>query len=128
MKKEFMLVIRNESDSFDKLSEEKKPEFLKNCETYIGKLKSEGKLIAAHSLEREGSIISFDNGEWTEKTFKEAMEVQVGYYHILADDMADAIAIAKANPEFAYSPTARIEVRQIKPKEVTTDFVYPTKS
>jgi len=128
MKNEFMLRILNASDSYDKILDEKKPEFLKSCETYIGKLKSEGKLIAAQPLVREGVIISFDNGEWNEKTFKETMEVQVGYYHILAEDMNEAIAIAKENPEFHYSPTARIEVRPIKTKEVTTDFVYPTKA
>jgi hypothetical protein len=27
-------------------------------------------------------------------------EVIVGYYHILAEDLNDAIAIAKGNPEF----------------------------
>ena len=114
MKKEFLLRILNVSDSFDKLLDEKKPEFLKSCETYIGKLKQDGTLIAAMPLVREGVIVSFDNGAWTEKTFKETLEVQVGYYHILAEDMDEAIAIAKENPEFAYSGTARIEVRNMQ--------------
>jgi hypothetical protein len=51
--------------------------------------------------------------------------VIVGYYHILAEDLEEAIAIAKKNPEFAYSTTARIEVRPIKTKEVITGYVYP---
>jgi hypothetical protein len=48
-----------------------------------------------------------------------------GYYHILANDMDDAIAIAKNNPEFAYTKTARIEVRPIKMKEESIAYTYP---
>ena len=39
----------------------------------------------------------------------------------------EAIKIAKDNPEFEYLPSASIEVRPIKTKEVETGFVYPTK-
>lgn len=39
--------------------------------------------------------------------------------------MEEAIAIAKANPEFAYSKTAKIEVRPIKMREESTRFEYP---
>jgi len=53
--------------------------------------------------------------------------VQVGYYHILAGDLDEAITIAKENPEFEYVPSASIEVRPIKTKEAETGFVYPTK-
>ena len=49
----------------------------------------------------------------------------VGYYHILAKDIDDAIEIAKGNPEFEYGVKARIEVRPIKVKEETTGFTYP---
>jgi len=49
--------------------------------------------------------------------------VQVGYYHILANDIDEAIAIAKENPEFAYVPSATIEVRPAKMKEEKTNFV-----
>ena len=55
-------------------------------------------------------------------------ETQVGYYHILAMDLDEAIKIAKDNPEFEYVPSANIEVRPIKTKETETDFTYPTKT
>jgi len=42
----------------------------------------------------------------------------------MANDMNDAIAIAKGNPEFEYTPTAKVEVRPIKTKE-KTGFAYP---
>ena len=50
-------------------------------------------------------------------------EVQVGYYR--ANDMEEAIAMAKDNPEFEFVPSASIEVRPIKMKEEATGFVYP---
>ena len=43
----------------------------------------------------------------------------------MANDLEDAIAMAKGNPEFEYTPTAKVEVRPIKTKEEKTGFVYP---
>src|SRR5512136_2919630 len=78
-----------------------------------------------YSVLREGKIISLSKGGWKDGPFNETKEVIVGYYHILADDLDDAVAIAKGNPEFEYGTTARIEVRPIKTKEESTGFVYP---
>ena len=123
--KEFMLLIRNTGDSKAGFSPEVHKEFVSKCEVYIGKLKKEGKLIAAQPLVREGKIISGTPAAWNEKPFYVANDVQVGYYHILAKDMDEAIAIAKSNPEFEYTATASIEVRPIKMKEEVTGFTYP---
>lgn len=125
--KEFMLLIRNEIDHQSNWSAERHHQFLKACENYIGNLKKEGKLIAAQPLVREGKMISGTKGSWKESPFNETKEIQVGYYHILADNIDEAIAIAKANPEFEFSATAKIEVRPVKMKEQTTGFVYPKK-
>ena len=122
--KEFMLLIRNKQNHQDGWSDDTLHEFLKKCEVYILNLKNQGKLISAQPLIREGKIISFKNGDWKEEPFNEKDEVQVGYYHILANDLNEAISIAKDNPEFEYGSTARIEVRPVKTKEVTTNFVY----
>lgn len=123
--KEFMLLIRNEGDAKAALSPERHLQFIKQCEVYIGALKKEGKLIAAQPLVREGVIISGTEEGWKEIPLNPDKEVQVGYYHILAKDMHEAIAIAKDNPEFDYVPSATIEVRPIKMKEEKTNFVYP---
>jgi hypothetical protein len=123
--KEFMLLIRNEIDHQASWPPEQHQQFLKKCEDYIGKLTKEGKLKSAQPLVREGKIISGSKGAWKAGLFNETKEVIVGYYHILAEDMNEAIAIAKENPEFEYGKTARIEVRPIKMKEESTDYVYP---
>lgn len=125
--KEFMLLIRNQADHQASWSAERHEQFLKACEVYIGELKNEGKLKSAQPLVREGTMVSGTKGAWTDGPFTETKEVIVGYYHILARDLAEAVAVAKRNPEFAYGTTARVEVRPIKMKEETTGFVYPKK-
>jgi hypothetical protein len=71
-------------------------------------------------------MISGSKGTWKDGPFNETKEVIVGYYHIVAKDFDEAIEIAKGNPEFEYTPNARIEVRPIKMKEESTGFEYPT--
>ena len=123
--KEFMFLIRNEGDAKASLSADKHLEFIRQCEVYIGKLKAQNKLIAAQPLIREGMTISKAGNSWKEIPCDPHKQIQVGYYHILAESMEEAISIAKDNPEFAYVPTASIEVRPIKMKEESTKFVYP---
>lgn len=125
MAKEYMLYIRNAGDAKAALSEEEHLRFIKQCEVYIGQLKSADKLIAAQPLIREGCIISKNQDSWRQEAVNPLQEVQVGYYHIMADNMDEAIEIAKQNPEFAFVPSATIEVRPIKTKEAVTNFVYP---
>ncbi len=125
MSKEFMFYIRNAGDAKAALTAEEHLAFVKKCEVYIGRLKAEGKLIAAQPIVREGFIIRKNENGWTKIAVDPTKEVQVGYYHIIANDIEEAIAIAKSNPEFEYVPSASIEVRPIKMKEEKTNFVYP---
>lgn len=125
MANEFMLYIRNAGDAKANLSADEHLKFIKQCEVYIEQLKSKGKLIAAQPLLREGCIITKLDDGWKTTLIDAAKEIQVGYYHIQADDIKEAIEIAKQNPEFAFVPTASIEVRPVKTKEAQTNFVYP---
>lgn len=120
-----MLYIRNAGDAKAALSPEQHLHFIKQCEVYIGKLKAGGNLIAAQPIIRQGIIIKRENNQWKETLIDPAKEVQVGYYHIIADSIEQATEIAKQNPEFEFVPSASIEVRPIKTKEVQTNFVYP---
>ena len=122
-----MLYIRNKGDAKAALSADEHLAFIKKCEVYINKLKADGNLISAQPVIREGFVISKSKKDWTSSAVDPDKEVQVGYYHILASDIDEAIAIAKRNPEFEYVPSASIEVRPIKMKEEKTDFIYPNK-
>ena len=123
--KEFMLLIRNEIDHQSKWPSERHQQFLQLCELYINRLKADGKLISAQPLIREGKMISGSNDNWHEGSFSETKEIIVGYYHILANDLHEAVSIAKGNPEFEFGNTAKVEVRPIKMKEEHTGFIYP---
>lgn len=125
--KEFMLLIRNEADHQQSWLPEKHQKFLKACEVYIGNLVKEGKLIKAQPMVREGKMISGAKDAWKEGHCTDQKEVIAGYYHVLARDLEEAVAIAKQNPEFEFGTTARVEVRPIKMKEETTGYVYPKK-
>lgn len=123
--KAFMLYIRNEKDAKLALSGEEHFAFIKSCENYIGRLQEKKQLVAAQPIERSGVLIrKVDNG-WIEVDINQSESIQVGYYHILAADLAEAISIAKENPEFTFVPSATIEVRPIKTREEATSFVYP---
>ena len=125
MKNEYMLYIRNAGDAKAALTATEHLAFIKQCEVYINRLKTVGVLIAAQPIDRKGFIISKDLTGWIKIALDPTKEVQVGYYHIKANDIEEAIAIAKDNPEFAFVPSATIEVRPIKTKEEETNFVYP---
>jgi hypothetical protein len=124
--KEFMLLIRNKIDHQAAWPAERHEQFVKKCMDYIGQLTEEGKLQSAQPFVRDGKMISRSGEAWNEGPFNETKEIIVGYYHILAKDLNEAIAIAKRNPEFEYGATARIEVRPIKMKEEAAHYVYPT--
>jgi hypothetical protein len=121
MKKEYMLYIKNAGDPKVSLNDDKLEEFYKRREAYVGLLQFEGKLINAQPLLREGITLSKTNDEWITIPIDPAMEVQMGYYHIFAQDMDEAIAVAKRSPEFEYLPTAVIEIRPVRMREPLSD-------
>ena len=123
--KEFMLLIRNGSDGKANHSPEEQQQFLKACQVYIEDLMKNGNLKGAQPLVREGKMISGTPGAFKDGPYNETKEIIVGYYHILAKDLDEAIAIAQRNPEFAFVKGAKIEVRPIKMMEQSTGFEYP---
>ena len=113
---EFMLFIRKKNNSEQTLSAEAHTQFLKACESYIANLKQQNKLNSAQPIQWAGKVISGRGNSWTEVSFNENGEVFGGYYHILANDLNEAISIAKDNPEFKFNEGMRMEVRPLKMK------------
>ncbi len=122
---EYMLLIRNTINSKDGFTDELHLDFVNACKSYIHDLQQNGRLVAAQPLIREGKIIAHTGDAWSESPFNESAEVQVGYYHIRAQSLEEAVEIAKNNPEFHYTTTARIEVRPLKITEQSNQFEYP---
>ncbi|SRR5579862_2936774 len=124
---EFMLFVKNDADANAVLPPDSEQTFIKACQIYIEGLLKNGNLRSAQPLVRDGKIISGVPGNFSETPYNETKEIKVGYYHILAKDMDEAIEIAKRNPEFMFKKGARIEVRPIKMVENSTQFIYPSK-
>lgn len=108
-----MLLIRTEGDHLATMSPEQQQQHVKKIGSYIGKLMQEEKLKGAQPLEMEGTMIRGNKGVFKDGPFNESKEVIVGYFHILANDLNEAISIAKSNPVFE-AGEATIEVRPIK--------------
>ena len=125
---EYMLLIRNRIDHQAAWTPEQHLKFLDRCREYIGRLSNEGKLLSAQPMVKDGRLLSGSPEAWKVEPFNESKEVIVGYYHILAKDLDDAIATAQGNPEFEVSTAARIEIRPIKTKEEATGYVYPQRA
>jgi len=110
--KEFILFIRNEGNPVVNLSPEKQQEHVQKVGGFIQKMVGEGKMKAAQPLEMQGSILSFENGSFTDVPLDENKEVISGYYLILAKDLNEAIGIAKSDPRFEDGKW-KIEIRPI---------------
>jgi hypothetical protein len=123
--KEFLLLIRNKSNHLAHFSPEENRRFLKACEEYISRLKKQGNLKAAQPMDAGGILLSGNSEGWKEISLEDQEEVIVGYYHIQANDMKEAVKLAKGNPEFSFTPSARVECRPLKTKEKETGFHYP---
>jgi len=114
--KQFLLLIRTEGDHLETLSTEDQKAHVQRVGDYIGKLMQEGKLQSAQPLEMEGTIITSPKGKLKDGPFNETKEVIAGYFLIEANDLTEALEIAKANPVLE-DENARIEIRPIKKME-----------
>lgn len=111
--KEFMLFIKTKGDHLEGLSPEQQQAHVQKVGRYIGGLMEEGKLKGAQPLETGGAVVHGNQGVFKDGPFNEAKEVIVGYFHIVAADINEAVKIAKANPVFDETE-ATMEIRPIK--------------
>ncbi|WP_190809087.1 YciI family protein [Flagellimonas sp. S3867] len=113
---EFMIFIKTKGDHLEGLSEEQQQAHVQKIGKYIGGLMESGKLKGAQPLDMDGAIIHGNKGVFKDGPFNESKEVIVGYFHIVAENLLEATAIAKANPMFE-DAEGNIEVRPIKQME-----------
>jgi len=98
--KEFMYFVYSDGNRVTDLSSQKQQLHIKKIGDYIQNLAKSGKLKDAQPLEMEGVLIGSKKGNFNEKSLNKDKKIISGYYHILANDMKEAIAIAKADPRF----------------------------
>lgn len=110
--KEFMLFIKSEGNPMANLSPAQQQEHVEKVGGFIKRLVEGGKMKSAQPLESEGSTVSFKKGNFIDGPFNETKEVITGYYHLLANDLQEAVEIAKSDPRFEDGNWS-IEVRPI---------------
>ena len=110
--KEFMLFIKSEGNPIATFSPEQQQEHVQKVGSFIREMVGQGKMKAAQPLEMEGAMVSFQDGKFMDGPFNETKEVISGYYHILAENLTEAISIAKKDPRFE-DGVWRVEVRPI---------------
>jgi hypothetical protein len=110
---EYLLLIHTEGDYCAAMPPEQYQQHLEKVGKYIARLTKEGKLIGAQPLQIDGAFIQGNKGVFKDGPFIESKEVIIGYYHIIAKNLDEAIQIAKANPVFE-DARATLEIRPIK--------------
>jgi len=123
---DYMLRVLNRGDHQKDWPKERHTEFVRKCELYIGALQKADQLQSAQPLAKQGAVVSGTPGQWRVEPLEVKQEIQTGYYRVRANNLEEAIELAKGNPEFQFSTTARVEVRPFKAEEKDTGFVYPT--
>lgn len=113
--KEFFLMIRSQGNAMSSFSPEQVQQHVQKVGAYIEGLVKAGKMKSAQPLSLTGTIVAGGNGKAVKDgPFVESKEVIAGYYHILAEDLDEAVAIAKQDPRFEDAADWKIEVRPVQ--------------
>ena len=112
--KDFLYIHRADSNAWTDLSPEQLQNHLQHGMAYISKLMREGKLKSASPVDKGSKIVTGSKGSLTDHPFNESKEVIAGYFLITANDIEEAVSIAKENPIFNDIPT-KIEVHPMMP-------------
>ncbi|WP_190809273.1 YciI family protein [Flagellimonas sp. S3867] len=100
VQQEFMFFVYSDGNRVTNLSTEKQQLHIQKIGAYIENLAKTGNLKDAQPIAMEGIKISSHKNGFSETQLNKDKKVIAGYYHILATDMGEAIAIAKADPRF----------------------------
>ncbi len=111
--KQFMILIREESTDFSKFSPKDFAEFMQQYEAWSRKMAESGQNAGGAKLNRDlgrtlrkkGSQIVVDG------PYAEAKDAVGGFYIINANDMEEAIEIAKGCPSLSHG--GAVEVRLV---------------
>jgi len=109
---EYMLFIIAKGNPVAHLPAEQQKAHIEKVGNFIGGLAEQGKMKSAQPLEATGATISCNDGNFVNENYNASEEGILGYYHLLAGDLDEAIDIAKSDPRFEDGDW-KIEVRPV---------------
>jgi hypothetical protein len=109
-KSEYLLLFRNTA-WYQQLSPEEIQRVMTDWMSWFDGLVADGRCLGGQSLERAGQVVRGAERNVTDGPYAEAKESVAGYFILLVQDEAEAIAIAKLCPGLPYGST--VEVRKL---------------
>ncbi len=107
--KSFMLLIRGGSEGWASMSPEQTQQTMQRYVGWTTELATSGQLVHADELDIAHTVVSGTGGEIvTDGPFAETKDLISGYYMYHAEDMAAAVAIARACPALAHGSSLEI--------------------
>ena len=112
-----MLLIYNQEDSWERLSDGEQAAAIRAYRDFTEELRSAGAMVAGDRLQHtaNATTVRVRDGQQlvTDGPFAETKEQLGGYYLVDCKDLDEALAIAARIPELDYGGT--VEVRPIMP-------------
>lgn len=108
--KEFLMLIR-ENPEYGNFSPEEMQEEMERHMQWVEQLMEKGQFKEGNPLEATGSTISGKNKIVSDGPFVESKECISGFYFLLAENLEEAIEIAKGCPSLESG--ASLEIREV---------------
>jgi hypothetical protein len=110
--KEFMLLIKAKGNPIGSFPAEKQKAHIEKVGGFIQGLAQRGLLKNAQPFIPSGVVLSNKKGSFSNEPINENEEMIVGFYHIEATDLNEALSIAQKDPRFE-DGVWKMEVREI---------------
>ena len=113
--KEFMYLFKDKSPVPSKLSPEEMQKHMQEWGAWMKSLTEAGKMKGGAPLDVGGKTVSGNKKVVTDGPFAESKELVGGYLIIQAEDLAEAVELAKGCPGLSLAVnTGYVEIRPIK--------------
>ena len=110
--KDYMYIIRG-GDDLSVLSPQQMEDHMQDWQKWMGTRAEAGKFVAGDPLGVEGKSLTEGGTKIIDHPLAEAKELVGGYLIMKADNLDDAVELAKGCPGFEHN--CSIEVREITP-------------
>lgn len=106
----YMLIFQG--GFYDGLSPEESQKQMQKWFAWVDKLQSQKKYHGGEPLTKEGKVLSQKDGKLiVDGPFAESKEMVAGYFVVEANDMKEAVEMAKDYPDFPLG--GKVEVREV---------------